>query len=165
MRFHEESAPSTNAEVASEWRTVAAPHAVSRPTPLSHFVTHPVSARSGNAKRGLASVQRPAVNSSTQRPTSNQSTQHPTPNQRPSSRPQQPLRTQYGHLSTTAPFVQREPAHPPLSFADLRTDLTCLLTTLIDLPTSAPKSKVNAYEMCKVLLELCTVRPFSSLDA
>ena len=89
-----------------------------------------------------------------------------TPNQRPSSRPQQPLRTQYGHLSTTAPpFVQREPAHPPLSFADLRTDLTCLLTTLIDLPTSAPKSKVNAYEMCKVLLELCTVRPFSSLDA
>ena len=161
--------------MASEWRTVAAPHAVPRPTPVSHFVTHPVSARSGNAKRGLASVQRPAVNSSTQHPTlnqsiqhptPNQSTQHPTPNQRPSSRPQQPLRTQYGHLSTTAPpFVQREPAHPPLSFADLRTDLTCLLTTLIDLPTSAPKSKVNAYEMCKVLLELCTVRPFSSLDA
>ena len=55
--------------------------------------------------------------------------------------------------------------HPPLSFADLRTDLTCLLTTLIDLPTSAPKGKVNAHEMCKVLLELCTVRPFSSLDA
>ncbi|KAK8812939.1 hypothetical protein WA538_005211, partial [Blastocystis sp. DL] len=193
LRFHEESVPSTNAEVASEWRTVAAPHAVPRPTPVSHFVTHPVSARSGNAKRGLASVQRPAVNSSTQHPTSNQSTQHPTsnqstrrptlnqstqhptlnqstqhptPNQRPSSRPQQPLRTQYGHLSTTAPpFVQREPAHPPLSFADLRTDLTCLLTTLIDLPTNAPKSKVNAYEMCKVLLELCTnIVDFMSLS-
>lgn len=46
----------------------------------------------------------------------------------------------------------------------MRTDLTNLLTTLIDLPANAPKSKTDAYEMCKVLLELCTVGAFALRD-
>ena len=155
--------PSSSAEVASEWRTVRASQAAPHPVMGSHFVTHPLSARSESARR-VSTVQRPAANQTTQRsavnqpamnqPAMNQPAQRQPSTQRQASRPQQ-----RSHLSTTAPpFVRREPASPPLSFADLRTDLTSLLTTLIDLPTNAPKSKADAYEMCKVLLELCTVR-------
>ena len=75
-------------------------------------------------------------------------------------------------LATSAPFVRASTSQPhpspssssvlsgsgkPLTLAGLREELTRLFTVLVDLPPTASANTRNTYEMCKVLLELCTV--------
>ena len=67
---------------------------------------------------------------------------------------------------SSAPFVQQSQSNSFVSFTAFREDLVNLFSTLVDVPASVSVTKHDAYEMCKVLLELCTVRfcPISHLE-
>lgn len=86
-----------------------------------------------------------------------QSPQHQVISSHSRSIPSRSQHQPYRLVASSAPFVQRRPTQSLLSFPSFREDLTSIFSTLVDLPADSPAEKRDAYEMCKVLLELCTV--------
>ncbi|KAK8809427.1 hypothetical protein WA171_001007 [Blastocystis sp. BT1] len=99
----------------------------------------------------LSAVTRPQLPQHSVVPHSQPPTQHSSVSRSPSVQ-----RSQSRLVASSAPFVQRQPAKSFLSFTSFREDLVNLFSILVDVPTNIPAAKHDAYEMCKVLLELCT---------